>query len=321
LLIASAAVIVLLAIYFWFRESTPAAIWISNTEPTYLDEKNQRQKFPLLLDEDLDKEGTVDLTLVVPAYNEEQRLPKMLDETLPYLKARQQKDRGFRYEIIIIDDGSKDKTTQMALEFTKKESSENFRVLTLQKNRGKGGAVRRGALCSRGKLILMVDADGATQFSDLDELEKQLKPISKANGLGMALGSRSHLVAESVKTRSFLRTLLMHAFHFFVYICVRGGAIEDTQCGFKLFTRKSAKLLFPNQHIERWAFDVELIFLCLQYFKIPLVEVQVGWTEIEGSKLDPFSASIQMAKDLLRIRLNYMFGVWRVHDYFGKKNK
>jgi len=243
----------------------------------------------------------------------------MMEETVEYLKKRQLKQKGFKFEIIIVDDGSKDKTTKVAWEYTKRESSENVRVLSLQKNRGKGGAVRRGMLCARGKRILFVYADGATRFSDIESLESKLNTIETKDKLGMSLGSRAHLVAASIKSRSLLRTILMFGFHFFVYICVRGGLIKDTQCGFKLFTRKAAKLLFPNLHVERWAFDVELIFLCIQKYNIPMVEVEVEWQEIEGSKLDPMSASIQMAKDLLRIRLGYLFGVWRVHDFWGRK--
>lgn len=88
--------------------------------------------------------------------------------------------------------------------------------------------------------------------------------------------------------------------------------IQDTQCGFKLFSRKAAQLLFPNLNIERWAFDVELIFLA-QFFKIPLSEVAVNWTEIPGSKLSPIEASLQIAKDVLRIRLFYLFGIWQAN--------
>jgi dolichyl-phosphate beta-glucosyltransferase len=118
----------------------------------------------------------------------------------------------------------------------------------------------------------------------------------------------------------------MWGFHFLVsFLCVKG--IKDTQCGFKLFTRKSAQQLFPNMHVERWAFDVELLYLYATHYeyltlgryaadarKIPMVEVPVNWTEIPGSKLSPLAASIQMAKDLLRIRLAYMLGIWKLNN-------
>lgn len=111
--------------------------------------------------------------------------------------------------------------------------------------------------------------------------------------------------------RKWYRNVLMHGFHFLVdMLCVRG--IRDTQCGFKLFTRKTAARLFPNLHVERWAVDVELLFMAQHYLKIPMTEVPVNWQEIEGSKLDPISASIQIGRDMLRIRLNYLTGWWRM---------
>lgn len=103
----------------------------------------------------------------------------------------------------------------------------------------------------------------------------------------------------------------MWGFHFCVEFLGGVKGIRDTQCGFKLFTRDSAKNLFGNLHIERWCFDVELLYLASR-FNVPVSEVPVNWTEIEGSKLDPIEASIQMLRDLLKIRLCYMFGVWKI---------
>ncbi len=94
--------------------------------------------------------------------------------------------------------------------------------------------------------------------------------------------------------------------------------IKDTQCGFKLLTRTATQLSFSNLHIERWAFDVEMIYLC-QLFKVPISEVAVNWREIPGSKLSLIGASLQMAKDLIRLRIGYFFGLWRV-DYKGKRD-
>merc|ERR1712045_558678 len=117
---------------------------------------------------------------IVPAYNEEQRLPKMLEECTNYLEKS-----GDNYEIIIVDDGSKDSTTKTGLEWSKKLGSDNFRVLTLAKNLGKGGAVRRGMLVSRGKLLLFADADGATTFSDLAKLQSLMAKTMNNEGHGV----------------------------------------------------------------------------------------------------------------------------------------
>jgi len=252
---------------------------------------------------------TVQLSIIIPAYNEKERLPVMLDETLTFLKQREAKDPSFSYELIIVDDGSKDNTSQIALKYSKKETTNKVRVLTLMKNRGKGGAVKRGMLVARGKVLLMADADAATKIEDLLKLEKQLDSIEK-NQLGIALGSRRHLQKLAEKKRKWYRNILMWGFHILVDIlCVKG--IADTQCGFKLFTRKTAQILFPNQNVERWAFDVELLYLA-QRLNVPLVEVDVNWTEVPGSTLTPFAASVQMGKDLVRIRSAYLFGIWRI---------
>lgn len=105
----------------------------------------------------------------------------------------------------------------------------------------------------------MADADGATEFSDVERLERGMKQVEK-DGFGVAVGSRAHLVEEKAAERTALRSFLMHGFHFLVNIlCVKG--VNDTQCGFKLFSRKAARFLFRNLHIQRWAFDCELLYL------------------------------------------------------------
>lgn len=168
----------------------------------------------------------------------------------------------------------------------------------------------KGILGCRGELCLMVDADGATKFSDLDKLLEELVHIQK-DDYAVVVGSRSHLVStEAVVKRSFIRNLLMRGFHLLVYILgIRG--IEDTQCGFKLFTRKSAQIIFPNMHVERWIFDIECLIIAQQQ-NIPIAEVQVTWHEIDGSKVNLMVDSIKMAVDLLLIRLNYILGFWTV---------
>jgi dolichyl-phosphate beta-glucosyltransferase len=104
----------------------------------------------------------------------------------------------------------------------------------------------------------------------------------------------------------------MRGFHTLVYVLgIRG--IEDTQCGFKLFTRKSAQIIFPNMHVERWIFDIECLMIA-QISKIPIAEVQVTWHEVDGSKVNLMMDSMRMAIDLLLIRLNYILGFWSVKN-------
>uniref|UniRef100_A0A7N0TL85 Glycosyltransferase 2-like domain-containing protein n=1 Tax=Kalanchoe fedtschenkoi TaxID=63787 RepID=A0A7N0TL85_KALFE len=114
------------------------------------------------------------ISLIIPAFNEEKRIAGALDETMDYLKERSEKDTSFTYEVLIVDDGSVDGTKQVAVDYVRKHSVDNVRVLLLGKNHGKGEAIRKGMMHSRGELLLMLDADGATKINDLEKLENQL---------------------------------------------------------------------------------------------------------------------------------------------------
>ncbi|KAJ7357714.1 dolichyl-phosphate beta-glucosyltransferase [Desmophyllum pertusum] len=280
-----------------------------DSEKYYKDPNKNNATYPFPI---MEEEGSIDLSVIVPSYNEEERLPVMLDETFEYLENEKKNKPSFTYEIIVVDDGSKDATSKVALEYSKKYGVHQMRVLTLEKNRGKGGAVRLGVFSSRGRRLLMADADGASKFADLARLERALDDLNgkKGNKAVIICGSRAHLQEEAVAQRSLFRNFLMYVFHFLVwFLCVRG--IKDTQCGFKLFTRPAALLTFSALHVERWAFDVELLYIA-QQLKITLGEVAINWEEIEGSKMVPVWSWLQMGKDLLLINLRYVVGAWRI---------
>lgn len=285
-------------------------------EEHFIDEKATLQTFPSLSDP-----SQVNLSVVVPAYNEEVRLEPMLDEALDFLFERQRNIPNFTFEIIIVNDGSKDNTAKVAAKYTKNFGSDRVRVLNLIRNRGKGGAVRLGVLSARGSVILFADADGATKFSDLVKLEEELsnhiqvdyiiEPEKVGKSLAIVCGSRAHLEQEAVANRSFFRTILMYGFHFLVWLfTVR--SIKDTQCGFKMFTREAAVQCFHNLHVERWAFDVELLYVAFRV-GIPVSEVAVNWQEIEGSKIVPVFSWLQMALDLFLIWFRYFIGAWDIN--------
>jgi len=303
------AILLLLLLYLTTNDTVPV-IKRYKIEKTFLNPStNEREEFPFNV-----TEGTISLSVVVPAYNEEERLPVMLEETLEYLEERQKKDDSFQFEIIIVDDGSKDNTSKVGLEYSKKYGVEKIRVLTFEKNRGKGGAVRMGVFCSRGEKILFVDADGATKFSDLLHVEKGLDDFHGGkDGMAVSVGSRSHLQEEAIANRSLFRNILMYGFHFIVYLLAVKG-IKDTQCGFKLFTRKAALTLFSSLHVERWAFDVELLYVA-QSLGIPIAEKAVNWEEIDGSKMVPVFSWIQMGKDIVLIRSRYVIGAWKISTF------
>lgn len=138
----------------------------------------------------------------------------------------------------------------------------------------------------------------------------ETRPDAAAEKRAIVVGSRAHLQDDAVATRSFFRTFLMYGFHFLVWLfAVRN--VRDTQCGFKLLTRRAARVCFGNLHVERWAFDVELLYVA-ERLDIPVREVAVNWTEIDGSKVTPFWSWLQMGRDLGLIWLRYKLGAWKL---------
>lgn len=254
-----------------------------------------------------------ELTVVVPSYNETGRLGKMLEESVEFLESEY---KG-KYEIVIVDDGSKDHTDEFALlEATNLGLPPHVvKVVLLSKNRGKGGAVTHGILHGSGKYLLFADADGATRFSDMSKLMEHVK---KQEGASIAIGSRAHMVnTDAVVKRSLIRNFLMYCLHALVYTFgIRD--VQDTQCGFKMFNRQAAHMIFPHMHTERWIFDVEVLLLG-ELQNIPVKEVAVNWQEIDGSKVDLARDSIQMAIDLVVTRMAYLMGIYRLDECGHKK--
>merc|ERR1711935_144763 len=178
-----------------------------DSEACYTDEHGARRRFPSLSDV-----PTLTLSVVVPSYNERERLPGMLRESTEYLQQRQRADSSFTWEIVVVDDGSKDSVHQVVAPFTKALGADAVRLMTLAINQGKGGAVRKGILVARGRYIYMADADSAALMSELPKLEECMAGIEEG-GHGVAIGSRAHLQTESVAQRKWYRTLLMIGFH------------------------------------------------------------------------------------------------------------
>eukprot|EP01002_Notosolenus_urceolatus_P004831 NODE_2281_length_1159_cov_8.631532_g1891_i0.p1 GENE.NODE_2281_length_1159_cov_8.631532_g1891_i0~~NODE_2281_length_1159_cov_8.631532_g1891_i0.p1 ORF type:complete len:332 (+),score=57.34 NODE_2281_length_1159_cov_8.631532_g1891_i0:106-1101(+) len=265
----------------------------------------------------------VSLSVVIPCYNEEERLPIMLSEAIEHFTQRSKADPSFTWELIVVNDCSKDKTLDVALRHAatlEKSSGGEINCVSYTPNGGKGFAVKQGMLIARGEMILMADGDAATKISDLDRLESSLRQLSGAGKTGalgdrqgIIVGSRYHLMKDAVAERSILRTFLMHGFHFLVtftysFVLWKICPIHDTQCGFKLFTRKTAKDVFSSLHLNRWAFDVELLILASAR-QHPVLENAVNWKEIEGSKLNVWGMA-KMAFELLLVCAAYPFRLW-----------
>ena len=197
---------------------------------------------------------------------------------------------------------------------------------------GKGGAVRQGALRARGEMVLMADADGATRFGDglerlytgMDSLRRlqsskslhTTTPLHTSSSapptpafMGIVVGSRAHMH----ENRASFRQVLTLGFHFCVSVLVPIGEVIDTQCGFKLFSRRAAQVVFPRQHLERWAFDCELLFLARE-LGIPVKEEAVQWSEVADTKLNFMLDSPKMLMDLVKMRAMYLLGFWRVEE-------
>ncbi|KAI8320021.1 hypothetical protein GQ54DRAFT_340875 [Martensiomyces pterosporus] len=287
-----------------FKSPKPRAREESENYYIGIDEKQERQRLG-----DLNDEATVELSIIVPAYNEEERLPVLLNDVHDYVTQRRTRDKGFTFELVIMDDGSKDKTSEVAMEFARIHGIKEMKIVRHVINRGKGGAVTQGILCSRGKYLMFCDADGATRFSDIDALLSEAQKCER-DGLSIAIGSRNNqALSGTVVERSHVRAFLQWGFHTYVTILgVRG--VRDTQCGFKLFSRRAARLIFPNMHVERFIFDIEILLLA-RYQNIPVAEVPVNWHEVAGSKMSIVRDSVQMALDLLAVRLNYLLGNWK----------
>ena len=186
---------------------------------------------------------------------------------------------------------------------------------SVDRNHAPGRIFRQGEGGADGERLLMADADGASRIEDLaalyacmDELEAKDKA-----GRAVVVGSRAHLVkTEAVVKRSLLRNILMYGLHTILRI-VGVGHIRDTQCGFKLFSRSAAQVIFPSQHLPTWIFDVELLLIA-KALGIEVGEVPVEWHEVEGSKLNVVTASLQMLRDLVVVRTNMLVGRWRAGE-------
>lgn len=240
--------------------------------------------------------------------------------------------QGRGWEILVVSDGSTDRTVDFALDYAKRHQLSEYgdkslgskdrdslqiphgsiRVISLTQNRGKGGAVTHGMRHVRGQYAVFADADGASRFSDLAKLVERCHEIEDEHGRGVAIGSRAHLVGSTaVVQRSILRNFLMHSFHALLKLMTpkKTSQIKDTQCGFKLFSRASLPYIVPHMHSEGWIFDVEMLMLAEQA-GIPMCEVPIGWTEVKGSKLNVIWDSLGMAWGLAVLRLAWGLGVY-----------
>lgn len=232
------------------------------------------------------------LSLIIPAYNEGERLPTTLPPVFAFLEAQ-----PYSFEIILVNNNSSDNTREIAQAFA--ASRPYLRVID-EMTQGKGAAVRTGFLAAGGEYLFMADAD----FSmPVEEIAKFLPPLSKA--YDVAIGSREAPGAVRYNEPAY-RHFMGRVFNFYVKVLAIPG-FEDTQCGFKCFRREVALDILPNQTIDGWAFDVELLYIALKR-GYHIIEVPIHWYYGENSRVSPVRDTINMIREVLRIRLNSLAG-------------
>ena len=239
----------------------------------------------------------LDLSIIVPAYNEESRLPKTLDCIVAYVRAR-----PYRAEILVVDDGSSDATATLVQAYG--QMHPEFRLVSNGTNRGKGYSVRHGMLEARGEIALFTDADLSTPIEEADKLLAAMRD----QGYDAAIGSRALDRTLIEIHQSVIREQAGIFFNRMVR-WIMGIGFSDTQCGFKAFRRERAKIIFEQQRIERFGFDPEILFLAKRH-GLRVAEVPVRWSHDAGTKVNVIVDGIRMFLELLLIRWNAAKGLY-----------
>ena len=237
-----------------------------------------------------------DLSIIVPSFNEEQRLPGSLEKIAAFVRERRPNT-----EVIVVDDGSTDKTAAVAESY--KGKIPLLRVLSNGTNRGKGFSVRHGSLEAQGNVLLFTDADLS---SPIEEGEKLLAALATHD---VAIGSRAVDRSLIEAHQSAFREFAGIVFNRIVRIMLRLPFV-DTQCGFKAFRRERCRIIFEQQTIERFGFDPELLYLA-RHHGLSTVEVPVRWAHSPATKVSLLKDSVQMFLDVFVIRWNALEGRYR----------
>lgn len=239
---------------------------------------------------------SLNISVVIPAFNEEKRIGKTLEKTISYFDSL-----DYPYEIIIVDDGSIDGTLGIVKRFA--DRYKEVQVLRSDINHGKGFSVRKGMLTSRGQYVLFSDADLSTPIY---EVRKMLEWLGK--GYDIVIGSRGLRESDIQTHQPWYRENMGKIFNMLVrLIAVRG--IKDTQCGFKCFKKEAIKDIFNKQTITHFGFDVEVLWIALKRgYRIK--EVPVQWSNDLNSKVNPVLDSIRMFSGVIKIRINDLRGLY-----------
>jgi dolichyl-phosphate beta-glucosyltransferase len=225
------------------------------------------------------------LSLIIPAYNEESRIEASLEKALEYLNKQ-----SYSWELLVIDDGSKDNTVNLVKKFPKPVD-----CLIQPNNLGKGAAVRRGMLDSSGQYRIFTDADFSTPIYEVTKILKNLEI-----GFDICIGSRAIDKSLVKEHQPFYREFMGKTFNKIVQTLLFKG-IKDTQCGFKGFSEKAVQTIFPKAKINGFSFDVEILYLA-QEAGLKVAQEPVEWYNDNRSKVNPIFDSTRMFVELFKIR-------------------
>jgi len=246
-----------------------------------------------------------ELTIVVPAYNEEQRLPASLEKIANYIRAERSDT-----EVLLVDDGSTDRTAAVAESW--RDRIPQLRVLSNGINRGKGFSVRHGSLEARGDIVLFTDADLSAPIEEAEKLLEALKTCDVA--IGSRAVNRNLIEVHESPFREFAGII----FNRIVRVTLRLPFV-DTQCGFKAFRRERCKIIFEQQTIERFGFDPELLYLA-RHHGLTIKEIPVRWAHSPATKVNMMRDSVQMFVDVFVIRWNGVLGKYRKAPDFVRQS-
>jgi glycosyltransferase involved in cell wall biosynthesis len=235
-------------------------------------------------------------SIVIPAYNEGARIPATLQSVVSCIR-----ERGWAAEVIVVNDGSTDRTAEIVRDFAK--TAPEVRLLENAGNRGKGYSVRAGLLQAQGDVVMFTDADLS---APIDEAERLFTAI--AGGADIAIGSRWLESSRQTHRQPLYRQFFGRCFNSLVR-GVMGLPFADTQCGFKAFTRAAAQTVFQLQTIEHWGFDPEILFIAfLRGYWI--IEVPVSWAHDERSRISYLKDGLKMLEEIAIIRWNALRGFY-----------
>jgi dolichyl-phosphate beta-glucosyltransferase len=228
------------------------------------------------------------LSIVIPAYNEEKKIGRTLSLIVDYLNKK-----IFDWEIIVIDDGSRDRTKDIIKRFM---GDKRISLIGNEKNRGKGYSVKKGILRAQGGFILFSDADLSTPIDEMDKLFLCLR-----NGYDIAIGSRGLEESKIIIPQFWIRQTMGKIFNLIIRFFILPG-IKDTQCGFKLFKGSIAKKVFSLLKIDGFAFDVEVLYIA-EKLNLKIKEVPIKWYDSPESKVNPTIDSFKMLIDVCKIKM------------------